>query len=71
MEIDDIKNLLQEAKNDPSTLDQAQDFVDKLLGEVIRIEKRHLYGLETTSVKKRRDEINKFLLGQLEKKEGS
>ena len=38
-----------------------KEIVDKLIRDIIRIEKRHLYGLESSSKQKRRDEIYEYL----------
>lgn len=58
---EDIKNMIGEIAQQYSTLTTARDYIDNLLLEVIKIERRHLYGLDTTSQTKRRSEIEAFL----------
>ena len=57
----DVMNNLREIAQDYTVLKQDNDYIDKMLLEVIKIERRHLYGLDTTSVAKRRKEIESFL----------
>jgi hypothetical protein len=57
----DVMNDLREMAQDYTVLKQDNDYIDKMLLEVIKIERRHLYGLDTTSVAKRRKEIESFL----------
>ena len=59
----DVMNDLREMAQDYTVLKQDNDVIDKMLLEVIKIERRHLYGLDTTSVAKRRKEIESFLDG--------
>lgn len=65
MTVDEIKELLRKAKDDPSVLEVETDAIDKLLAGVVRIEKKHLYGMEAQSGKKRREEILEFLEAQI------
>lgn len=60
-DFENIKNIIGEIRQNYSTLTDAHDHIDKLLLEVIKIERRHLYGLDTTSSIKRRSEIEAFL----------
>lgn len=57
----DVMNDLREMSQDYSALTQGNDHIDNMLLEVIKIERRHLYGLDTTSVQKRRKEIESLL----------
>lgn len=57
-EIEDLKNILSEIKADPSSL-MSED--DKVISQIIRIEKKHLHGLEGSSERTRRDEIEKLI----------
>lgn len=57
-EIEELKNILSEIKADPSSL-MSED--DKIISQIIRIEKKHLHGLEGSSEKTRRDEIEKLI----------
>ena len=61
MNIEEMKAFLTQAKEDPSIVETERDDIDKLLLGVIRIEKKHLYGLESTSASRRQEEIRKFL----------
>ena len=61
MSIEEIKALLQKAKEDPSVLESQRDEIDELLLGVIKIEKKHLYGVGTTSPTRRQEEIKKYL----------
>ena len=42
-------------------LDDNDDLLTKILKGVIKIEKKHIYGLDKTSAAKRRDEIFNYL----------
>ena len=64
--LDDVKSLLNEIKDNPEILNENNDQIDELLKAVIKIEKRNLYGLEKSSAAKRRDEIFKYLDKKLE-----
>jgi len=61
MDIKDVKKILKKAKENPDSVKPKKDQIDELLLGVIKIEKRHLYGLDQTSDKKRRDNIQKYL----------
>jgi hypothetical protein len=56
-----IKAELEAIKADPHTVYAELDEVDRALLEIVRIEKKHLYGLDSTSVRARRDEISAYL----------
>ena len=58
---EDIKKELEKISKDDSLLSIGNDVIDNMLLEVIKIERRHLYGLDTTSIHKRRSEIEKYL----------
>jgi hypothetical protein len=65
MKFDEVKALLEEAKANPDVVKADQDELDKVIAEVISIEKKHLYQVETTSTRKRLDEIRKLLDSKL------
>ena len=67
MSVDDVKNALKDMMTNSDTSAQDADVIDKLLLEVVKIEKRHLYGLDSTSSKKRRDEIANYLNSEYSK----
>ena len=60
MNVDEFKEILKEA-GDPVMIDREMDALDRVLLGVIKLEKKHLYGAETTSAGRRREEIEKFL----------
>ena len=53
--------LIKIVMKDPAILDDKAEHMDQLLMAVVKLEKRHLYGLESTSDIKRRDELMKLL----------
>ncbi len=66
-DINDLKRILEEMKENPELAVPDQDAIDILIGKVISIEKKHLYQVESTSNKKRLDEIRKLLDSELSK----
>lgn len=67
MNIDELKSLLERAKDDPNVLEPKRDEIDELLLGVIKIEKKHLYGLDLTSSSRRQEEIRKFMDENIQK----
>ena len=61
MNVADIKRELEALKSNPGLIKTAQDGIDRLIGQVIAVEKKHLYQVESTSNKRRIDEIRKLL----------
>lgn len=60
----DIKNqLLDISKN----LDDLKPEDDKLITQIIKIERKHLHGLEGSSEKSRRDEIERLIKDRVTK----
>lgn len=57
----EVKGLLEEIRDNPELLNSGRDAIDILIGRVIGIEKKHLYQVESTSTKKRLEEIRKLL----------
>lgn len=70
MDVEEIKKLISEVIYDPSISGTAQDDTDKLLTEIIRIEKKHLYGINQTSAKRRQEEIQKVIENNLSGRSG-
>jgi hypothetical protein len=68
-ELTDVLRELSEIKDNPSILDEQDSEMEKVLKEVIKIQRRHLYGLDKTSVRQRKDEIQKLLIKELQKME--
>ena len=54
-------DLIEKVIEDPGILDDKAEEMDRILMDVVKLEKRHLYGLESTSTHKRRDELLKLL----------
>ena len=69
-DINDLKKILEEMKENPELAAPDQDAIDILIGKVISIEKKHLYQVESTSSRKRLDEIRKLLDSELPKAMG-
>ena len=61
MNVDEIKEFLKQAKDDPALVARDADDIDRVLLGVIKLEKKHLYGIGTTSAARRREEIEKYL----------
>lgn len=61
MNIEEMKKALEEFQSDPDSLKDGTDDIDNLLIEIIKVEKKHLYGLESTSNSRRQDEIKKII----------
>ncbi len=68
MDINDIKRELTEIKENPELLTTLDSELEKILKEIIKIERRHLYGLDSTSASKRKDAIKEFLTNSLKNK---
>lgn len=67
MDINEIKDTLKQIKENPEILKEEEDDIDKMLREVIKIERRHIFGSEATSEPKRREELLKFLTTEFAK----
>jgi len=61
MKADEIKQLLSRINNDPSILGAERDELDRLLVEIITVEKKHLFGVAQTSTQRRQEEIQKHI----------
>jgi len=62
-----IKAELEKINKDPSIVDTGEDDLTKALAEIIQIERKHLYGLDSTSTAKRRKEIKAFIESEFKK----
>jgi len=61
MSYENIMKELSEIKENPAIVEETYDRLDSLLNSIIKVEKKHLYGLETTSEAKRQEEIKKLI----------
>lgn len=61
MSYEKIMKELSHIKNNPEVVEEIYDHLDNLLNSIIKVEKKHLYGLETTSEAKRQEEIKKLI----------
>lgn len=61
-EIDEIKNMIKEIA---ASQDNLLDEDDKLISQIIDIERKHLHRLDGSSEKTRRDEIEKKIKDHL------
>lgn len=62
MSVEDILNELKEIQEHPEVLSEIDSEMETVLKEIIKIERRHLYGLDSTSVTKRRTAIQELLI---------
>jgi len=60
--VEDILNELKEIQEHPEVLSEIDSEMETVLKEIIKIERRHLYGLDSTSVTKRRTAIQELLI---------
>lgn len=60
MDADDVKKLLGDIREGRVELEGTTK--EKIIKEIISVERKHLYGLDSTSPAKRRDEVEKIVL---------
>lgn len=60
MSYESLVQELSTLRDNPELLEEAEP-IDMLLNSIIKVEKKHLYGLETTSDAKRQEEIKKLI----------
>ena len=70
MSVEDILNELKNIQEHPEVLFEVDSEMEAVLKEIIKIERRHLYGLDSTSVTKRRVAIQELLIEKLKNKGG-
>lgn len=68
MNYDEIKKLMDEIKNDPNSLKNLDSDMMSTLKEIITIERRYLYGMDSTSASKRKEAIQNLIENKLRKK---
>lgn len=70
MSIEDIMNELKDIQEHPEVLLEVDSEMEIILKEIIKIERRHLYGLDSTSTAKRRLAVQELLIEKLKNKGG-
>ncbi len=70
MSVEDILNELKDIQDHPEVLLEVDSEMETILKEIIKIERRHLYGLDSTSATKRRKAIQELLMEKLKNREG-
>ena len=65
MSVEDILNELKDIQEHPEVLLEVDSEMETVLKEIIKIERRHLYGLDSTSTTKRRSAIQELLIEKL------
>ena len=69
MSVNDILKELQEIKENPEVLLELESELDTVLKEIIKIERKHLYGLNSTSPAIRKNAILELLIDRLKNKD--
>ena len=69
MSFNEILKELNEIKENPEVLLQVDTELESVLKDIIKIERRHLYGLNSTSHTNRRNAIQDLLEDKLKNKE--
>lgn len=65
MNIDEFMNELKEIKESPDVLLQVDSSMFSVLKEIIQIERRYLYGQDSTSAAKRKNAVQELLTDKL------
>jgi len=68
--VEDILNELKDIQEHPEVLLEIDSEMEIVLKEIIKIERRHLYGLDSTSATKRRNAIQELLIEKLKNRGG-
>lgn len=68
MSINDILKELKEIKENPDVLLQADSELEAVLKEIIQIERRHIYLMDTTSSQNRKKAVQDLLMDKLKNK---
>ena len=71
MSIEEIMKELKEIKDNPGMALKEESELEIILKEIIKIERRHLYGLNSTSPASRKKAVQDFLTDKLKEKESS
>lgn len=65
---EEFKKQLNEIKENPDILDGVDTEMESILKEIIKIERRHLYGLDSSSTQSRRTAIFNLITEKLKNK---
>jgi hypothetical protein len=68
--VEAVKEILTGLQEDPDQVYEPQDELDNVIRELIRIEKKHLYQIEKTSVQRRRQEVRELIESSVPKAMG-
>jgi len=68
--VKDILNELKDIHEHPEVLLEVDSEMETVLKEIIKIERRHLYGMDSTSKSKRQAAIQDFLIQKLKNRGG-
>ncbi len=61
--------VMNEIKDNPEVLDQADSELETVLKDIIKIERRHLYGLSSTSSANRKAAVQELLVDKLKSRD--
>ncbi len=61
--------VMNEIKDNPGVLDQADSELETVLKDIIKIERRHLYGLSSTSSANRKAAVQELLVDKLKSRD--
>jgi len=67
---EDIMNELKDFQEHPEVLLEVDSGMETVLKEIIKIERRHLYGMDSTSKPKRQAAIQDLLIEKLKNRGG-
>ena len=70
MNAEDIMNELKDFQEHPEVLLEVDSGMETVLKEIIKIERRHLYGMDSTSKPKRQAAIQDLLIEKLKNRGG-
>jgi hypothetical protein len=65
MDFNDLKKELQDIKDNPETLSEIDSNLMAILKEIIKIERKHLYGLDSSSSSRRKEAIQDLISEKL------
>jgi hypothetical protein len=68
--VEAVKEILTGLQENPDQVYEPQDELDYVIRELIRIEKKHLYQIEKTSVQRRRQEVRELIESSVPKAMG-